>query len=167
MPSVLLPSLSKQIKLVCCPVAVQMVFRSSKLLAACQIVEPEDEEEVGPTSSPGYSNTLRWSLVQVKTHQKMKQGMVYEVPCKGRAGLHCMGKWAGPYMYMHVGGWPSTRWQEPQLEQRDSSPHLVPTAHVGSQPRSWHQLPTAGREGYERPSTSNHMDINELGMWSV
>lgn len=111
MPSVLLPGLSEQIKLVCCPLAVQTVFRSSKLFAACQIVEPEDEEEVGPTSSPGYSSTLRWSLVQVKNHTpKDEERHGIQSSLQGLCRF-TLGKWAGPYM--HVRNWSNTRWQDP------------------------------------------------------
>lgn len=115
------------------------------LLQALAILTPSDDP------------LFKWRI----THQKMKKGVVYEVPCKDCAGLH----WGSGTLHAcrrltkhKVAG--------PQLEQQDSSPRLWPTAHVGSQPRSWHQLPTAGREGYERSSTSNQ-DINELGLWSV
>ena len=52
----------------------------------------------------------------------------------------------------------------PQLEHQDSSPRLGPTAHVGSQPRSWHQLPTAGREGHPLPTTWTSMNL-ECGLY--
>jgi len=120
------------------------------LLQALAILAPSDDP------------LFKWRI----THQKMKKGMVYEVPCKDCVGLH-WGSGQDPTC-MYVGGWSNTRWQDHNQNNRIAV-HAWDQQHMLGVSQgldiSSLLLGEKGTRGYPLPTTWTSMNL-ECGLYN-